>query len=65
VFGLSIIHEGGDVDAFLAAEEKRHAPQLKRYAAILKSMEPERMVSTALYFPMLDVWKEILLSPVR
>jgi len=52
-------HEGSDVDAFLAAEEERHAPQLQRYATILKNMDPEREIKTALYFPMLDAWKEV------
>jgi ATP-dependent exoDNAse (exonuclease V) beta subunit len=52
-------HEGGELDRFLADEETRHAPQLARYASILKKMEPERPVRTALYFPMLDAWKEI------
>jgi len=52
-------HEGGDLDDFLAEEVSRHAPQLQRYAAILKNMEPEREIRTALYFPMLDAWKEV------
>jgi len=52
-------HEGGDLDAFLTEEERRHAPQLQRYAAILKKMEPELVIRTALYFPMLDAWKEV------
>jgi ATP-dependent exoDNAse (exonuclease V) beta subunit len=52
-------HKGGGLDAFLAAEEKRHAPQLKRYAAIVKNMDPEHEIMTALYFPMLDAWKEV------
>jgi hypothetical protein len=37
----------------------RHASQLKRYAATLKTMDPEHEISTALYFPMLDAWKEV------
>jgi len=52
-------HIGGGLDIFLADEERRHAPQLKHYAGILKSMEPEREIRTALYFPMLDAWKEV------
>jgi len=52
-------HEGGDLDAFLAAEEKRHAPQLLRYRSILSQLEPNRDIRTALYFPMLDAWKEV------
>jgi ATP-dependent exoDNAse (exonuclease V) beta subunit len=53
-------HEGGDLDRFLADEEARHAPQLQRYAAILKGLEPGREIRTALYFPMLDAWKEVV-----
>jgi len=52
-------HEGGDIGHFLDEEEKRHAPQLRRYAAILKRMEPGRETRTALYFPMLDAWKVV------
>ncbi|MDQ6981562.1 MAG: UvrD-helicase domain-containing protein [Mariprofundus sp.] len=52
-------HEGGGMDAFLAEEAFRHAPQLKRYAAILESMELDHEIRTALYFPMLDAWKEV------
>ncbi len=53
-------HQGGDLDGFLADEESRHAPQLQRYAEILKSLEPDREIRTALYFPMLDVWREVV-----
>ena len=53
-------HEGGDLDRFLADEETRHAPQLQRYAAILKTLEPDREIRIALYFPMLDAWKEVV-----
>jgi len=52
-------HEGGDPDAFLAEEAKRHAPQLHRYAATLRMLEPDRKVRTALYFPAFDGWCEI------
>jgi len=51
-------HEGSDLEAFLQDEEKRHAPQLRRYAAVLNQLEPHRVVKTALYFPMLDAWVE-------
>ncbi len=51
-------HEGGDLAAFLSDEKKRHASQLRRYAAVLEKLEPDRVVKTALYFPMLDAWIE-------
>jgi len=52
-------HEGGDPDAFLAEEAKRHAAQLNRYAAALRMLEPGREIRTALYFPAFDGWCEI------
>jgi len=51
-------HEGGSLDEFLREERKRHASQLQRYSSILKNMEPDREIKTALYFPMLDAWVE-------
>jgi len=53
-------HEGGDLELFLTDEQTRHAPQLQRYAGILKQLEPGREIRTALYFPMLDAWKEVI-----
>jgi len=53
-------HEGGGLGVFLNEEGKRHAPQLHRYAAIVAQLEPEREIRTALYFPMLDAWKEVV-----
>jgi len=52
-------HEGGDMQDFLDEEEKRHAPQLLRYAGLLGRMEPERPIRLGLYFPMLNAWREI------
>ena len=52
-------HEGGEIKAFLDDETARHAPQLQRYAAILRLLHPSEEVITALYFPVLDVWKVI------
>ncbi len=51
-------HEGGNIGHFLDEEQKRHTPQLQRYAATLKKLEPDREIKTALYFPMLDAWRE-------
>ena len=55
-------HEGSDLKGFLAEEARRHAPQLARYALILQTLEPGRKIKTALYFPMLDVLKEVCLE---
>jgi len=54
-------HEGGDVEAFLDEEVKRHTSQLQRYAAVLVQLEPDRAIRTALYFPMLDAWREVVI----
>jgi len=51
-------HEGGSLADFLSDELQRHAPQMQRYAAILEHLEPNRVIKTALYFPMLDAWVE-------
>ena len=51
-------HEGGDRDKFLSEEAERYAPQLARYASVLRLLEPERKIRMALYFPMLDVMQE-------
>jgi ATP-dependent helicase/nuclease subunit A len=50
-------HGGGEVDAFLDAEVRRHRPQLERYARLLSAME-ERPLRLGLYFPMMDAWRE-------
>ncbi len=40
------VHEGGDIDAFIAARRAEYAPQLERYAALF----PGETVRQALYF---------------
>ena len=45
-------HEGSGVEAFLAREQERYAPQLGRYAEALGSAR------LGLYFPMLRGWRE-------
>ncbi|PJC71039.1 MAG: DNA helicase UvrD, partial [Zetaproteobacteria bacterium CG_4_8_14_3_um_filter_59_5] len=52
-------HQGGDLQAFLNMEVQRHGGQLARYASLLSAREPERVVKTALYFPMMDAWIEV------
>jgi ATP-dependent exoDNAse (exonuclease V) beta subunit len=51
-------HEGGNRDAFLDNELVRYAPQLSRYAQVLKRLDgrPQRI---GLYFPLLDAWREL------
>ena len=46
-------HSGADVDAFLEQERLRYAPQLERYAFLIRGLESRR-VKVALYFPLLQ-----------
>ncbi|HSN18576.1 MAG TPA: 3'-5' exonuclease, partial [Gammaproteobacteria bacterium] len=46
-------HSGADVDAFLERERLRYAPQLERYAALMRGLGTQR-VKVALYFPLLQ-----------
>jgi len=55
-------HEGSELDHFLAEEEQRHRTQLQRYAAAVQLLEPGRKIRTALYFPLLDAWREVELN---
>ncbi len=51
-------HEGGDLDAFLAREQERYRAQLEGYAALLARLEPGRPIRLALYFPLLQAWRD-------
>ena len=51
-------HEGGDPDAFLDNELARYTPQLRRYAAVMKLLDP-RPQRVGLYFPLHDAWREL------
>jgi len=50
-------HEGTDLAAFLDRERDRYRAQLERYAALLARME-SRPTRLALYFPLLQAWRE-------
>jgi ATP-dependent exoDNAse (exonuclease V) beta subunit len=50
-------HEGGDLETFLDRERERYRPQLERYGALLRSMDP-RPIRLGLYFPLLGGWRE-------
>jgi hypothetical protein len=54
-------HEGGDLAGFLGQESQRYRPQLEKYAALYKSLG-HRNVRTALYFPMLQAFREVSLE---
>jgi ATP-dependent exoDNAse (exonuclease V) beta subunit len=53
------MHEGADLEGFLDNEQARYRGQLERYAALLAQLgtEPIRL---ALYFPLLQGWREWL-----
>ncbi len=50
-------HGGGDLDKFLAEEQRRYADQMSVYAVLL-SLREDRPVMLGLYFPLLDAWRE-------
>lgn len=45
--------------AFLLREVEHYRGQMDSYAELLQAMEPERVVKAALYFPLIDVWREV------
>jgi ATP-dependent exoDNAse (exonuclease V) beta subunit len=47
-------HEGGELDAFVASEAARYAPQLERYASAIAALD-SLPVHLGLYFPLLGV----------
>ncbi len=54
-------HLEDDVEAWLDQELKRYTidtPQLPNYVQVLQALEPERTIKAALYFPMMDAWRE-------
>jgi ATP-dependent exoDNAse (exonuclease V) beta subunit len=54
-------HEGGDLEAFFAAQAVRYTPQLARYAELARELGPEP-VRAGLYFPLLGAWREVVLT---
>ena len=51
-------HEGADLDGFLGEEERRYAPQLKRYRLAMQERD-SRPIRTALYFPLHSAFREV------
>jgi len=49
---------GEAVDGFMSGEEERYRSQLQLYAALIRQLEENRLLRTALYFPMFDGWIE-------
>ncbi len=54
----SSLHEGAGVEDFLDNELKRYREQLLRYRELFRLLE-DRPVRAALYFPLLNAWREI------
>ncbi len=51
------VHEGADIEAFLDREADRYRAQLARYAAIVSQLDA-RPIRLALYYPLLQQWRE-------
>jgi ATP-dependent exoDNAse (exonuclease V) beta subunit len=50
-------HTGGQLEAFLANEQRRYREQMETYARLLQNLHPGP-ISLGLYFPLLDAWRE-------
>jgi len=57
-------HEGAGLEAFLDNERERYRGQLELYRRIFSALE-ERPVRAALYFPLLNGWREVEPEPAR
>lgn len=55
-------HLGGSPEAFMDSEVVRYRPQLTRYADLLSQLGPQP-IYLALYFPLLDGWREWAYEP--
>lgn len=49
-----------EIDIFVRDQEFKYRDQLMRYRDLFLALEPDRPVRTALYFPMIDIMREIL-----
>lgn len=50
-------HEGGELEVFLDREQLRYREQLERYALVMRRIDA-RPIRMALYFPLLQAWRE-------
>jgi ATP-dependent helicase/nuclease subunit A len=57
-------HEGSGLEAFLDNERERYRGQLELYRRIFAALE-ERPVRAALYFPLLNGWREVEPEPAQ
>ena len=58
-------HEGGGLEKFLQQESERYRRQLERYANLYRGLiaDPGTPVRTALYFPLLQQFREVSVAP--
>lgn len=54
-------HEGADLEEFLGGQEKLYRPRLERYARMMNAWDG-RPVRAALYYPLLQRWREVSLQ---
>jgi hypothetical protein len=54
-------HEGSGLEGFLDNESARYSDQLLTYKRLFRAFE-DRSVRTALYFPLLQAWREVELE---
>ena len=54
-------HEGGDLEGFLNQESQRYRAQLEKYAGLYRCLT-DAPVRVALYFPLLQQFREVLLN---
>jgi ATP-dependent exoDNAse (exonuclease V) beta subunit len=52
-------HEGGGREDFLMNEVERYRGQLRRYARLMRGLNPAEPIKAALYFPVLGAWREV------
>ena len=55
-------HEGGDLDGFLQQEVERYTDQLDRYRSLYQAYSGVSGVRTALYFPLMQMFREVKLE---
>ena len=51
-------HEGGGLEEFISNELERYGGQLNSYREAMRALEPGREIRTALYFPLLGLFRE-------
>lgn len=52
------MHQGAGLEAFLDSEQARYSGQLNDYARVLRLAGEVRPIRLALYFPLLQAWRE-------